>query len=138
MNTKGYIFHRISLSVIAALSLISITYASSMSDAAIAQRIAPVGSVYLQGEAPETPALPLGLRAGDTVYNTSCIACHATGVAGAPKAGDGPAWKARLEQGRSVVNNHAISGFNAMPALGACMDCSNEEIIAAIDYMLSM
>ncbi|EEZ42236.1 putative cytochrome c5 [Photobacterium damselae subsp. damselae CIP 102761] len=53
----------------------------------------------------------------------------------APKKGDAADWKDRLAQGQEILAKHAIEGFNAMPAKGSCMDCSDEEIIAAINYM---
>ncbi|MDW3125150.1 cytochrome c5 family protein, partial [Vibrio sp. 1974] len=42
----------------------------------------------------------------------------------------------RIEQGKDVLVKHALEGFNAMPAKGTCMDCSDDEIIAAIDHMI--
>nr|WP_255555715.1 cytochrome c5 family protein [Enterovibrio paralichthyis] len=114
-------------------------HAADMSEEAIAERIAPVGSVYLEGEAPvETAAAPTGPRTGDAVYNTYCMACHATGAAGAPKTGDKAAWEPRIAQGEDVLLTHAVNGFNGMPARGTCMDCSDDEIQAAIDHMLSL
>lgn len=123
-----------------ALNFTGYAQAYDMSKQAISQRIAPVGSVYLQGEAPalETTAKPSGPRTGKMIYNTYCVACHATGIAGAPKVGDTAQWNLRLAKGRNILNDHAIKGFNAMPARGTCMDCSDEEIIKTIDYMLSL
>ena len=102
---------------------------------AIAERIKPVGDVYLAGALPvvETPSGP---RDGASVYGTYCVACHSTGVSGAPKTGDAADWTPRIAQGKDVLTNHAIQGFNAMPAKGTCMDCSDDEIIAAIDHMI--
>ncbi|WP_407331752.1 c-type cytochrome [Enterovibrio sp. 27052020O] len=139
MSAKGIFLRRLAVSAITALSLMGAANAADMSEEAIAERIAPVGSVYLEGEAPvDTAAAPTGPRTGDAVYNTYCMACHATGAAGAPLAGDAAAWEPRLAQGRDVLNNHAINGFNGMPARGTCMDCSDEEIVAAIDHMLAL
>ncbi|KXF82658.1 c-type cytochrome [Enterovibrio coralii] len=138
MSAKGIFLRRLAMSAVTALSLITAAHAADMSEEAIAERIAPVGSVYLDGEAPvvETAAAPSGPRTGETIYNTFCMACHTTGVAGAPKIGDAAAWEPRIAQGRDILNNHAINGFNGMPAKGTCMDCSDDEIIATIDYML--
>ena len=101
----------------------------------IAERIKPVGEVYLQGAEPEQAA-DTGPKSGDQVYNTSCSACHGSGVMGAPKMGDAGAWGPRVAQGMDVLADHAIKGFNAMPAKGGCMACSDDEIKAAIDYMI--
>ncbi len=102
---------------------------------AIAKRIKPVGDVYLAGSEP-VAAEPAGPRDGAQVYNTFCTACHSTGVSGAPKTGNADDWAPRIAQGRDVLKNHAINGFNAMPPKGTCMDCSDDEIVAAIEHMI--
>lgn len=114
--------------------------AAKVSDAeyqAIAERIKPVGDVYLAGAEPEKPAVAAGPRDGAAVYNTYCMACHSSGVGGAPKTGDAADWAPRIAQGNATMLEHAINGFNAMPAKGTCMDCSDEEIQAAIDHMIA-
>ncbi|MCL4163884.1 UNVERIFIED_CONTAM: hypothetical protein GTU68_050249 [Idotea baltica] len=55
---------------------------------------------------------------------------------GAPKKGDHAAWEPRKAKGLNVLLDHAINGFNAMPPKGTCMACSDDEIKAAIDFML--
>ncbi|MCK8066303.1 MULTISPECIES: c-type cytochrome [Vibrio] len=102
---------------------------------AIAERIQPVGDVYLAGSEPVKEE-PTGPRDGATVYGTFCIACHASGVNGAPKTGNADDWAPRIAQGKETLVKHALEGFNAMPAKGTCMDCSDDEIIAAIDHMI--
>lgn len=122
----------------AALTFSAAALASDISQTeydAIAERIKPVGDVYLAGAEP-VKAEPTGPRDGASVYGTFCIACHASGVNGAPKTGDAADWAPRIAQGKDVLTNHAIQGFNAMPAKGTCMDCSDDEIIAAIDHMI--
>ena len=64
------------------------------------------------------------------------MACHASGIAGAPMCGDSGAWVTRLAQGIETVYSNAINGINGMPARGTCMDCSDDEVIAAINYIL--
>ncbi|CAH0524315.1 hypothetical protein VHP8226_00124 [Vibrio hippocampi] len=103
---------------------------------AIAERIKPVGNVYLTGSEPVVEE-PSGPRDGATVYNTFCTACHSTGISGAPKTGDAAAWAPRIAKGKDVLTDHAINGFNAMPAKGSCMDCSDDEIVAAIEHMIA-
>lgn len=102
---------------------------------AIAERIKPVGDVYLAGSEPAT-AEPTGPRDGATVYGTFCVACHATGVSGAPVKGNAEQWAPRIAQGKDVLKQHAIEGLNLMPAKGTCMDCSDDEIVAAIEHMI--
>ncbi|MGD8234118.1 c-type cytochrome [Vibrio sp. TRT 1302] len=124
--------------LVAAITFSSASFAASVSQEeydAIAERIKPVGDVYLAGAEP-VKAEPTGPRDGATVYGTFCIACHSSGVSGAPKTGNAGDWAPRIAQGKDVLTNHALNGFNAMPAKGSCMDCSDDEIIAAIEHMI--
>jgi cytochrome c5 len=68
-------------------------------------------------------------------YNKTCAACHATGAAGAPKAGDKAAWAPRVKQGDAVLLKHAKEGIRAMPPKGLCMDCTDADFKALIKYM---
>lgn len=69
------------------------------------------------------------------LYESSCTVCHDSGVGGAPKSFDVSAWEARLAKGKDVLLNNAISGFNGMPPLGMCSDCTQEDLSELIDYM---
>ncbi len=97
------------------------------------QRIKPIGEVATQTVVTNT-ATPA--RDGQTIYNTTCVACHGSGVTGAPKMGDKAAWQPRIAQGADTLFKHALSGFNAMPPRGTCANCSDDEIKNAIDYMV--
>lgn len=74
---------------------------------------------------------------GEAIYKTACIACHATGVAGAPKTGDKIAWAARIAKGKPVLNDHALKGFNAMPAKGGNPSLADADVKAAVDYLVA-
>ena len=76
------------------------------------------------------------LRSGKEVYNGACSGCHLVGAAGAPKFGDTNAWSGRIDKGLATLTTHVIEGYNAMPAKGLCMDCSEEEIASAVKYMV--
>ena len=108
--------------------------------ARVEENIKPVGQVNV-GSAPAggaaAEAVAAGPRSGDQVYNASCLACHSTGIAGAPKVGDQAAWAARAAKGIDGMLATSVSGLNAMPPKGTCADCSDEELKAAILYMLS-
>ncbi len=121
----------------AALTFSTTVLATSQADYdAIAERIKPVGNVYLAGNEPVV-AEATGPRDGATVYGTFCIACHSSGVSGAPIKGDAAQWAPRIAQGKDVLKEHAINGLNLMPAKGTCMDCSDDEIVAAIEHMIA-
>lgn len=132
---------RITLLIGLTMSLFSASgFAQDLSEAAIAERITPVGNVYLDGEITTASqgtdsAEPAGPRSGEKIYNTYCIACHGTGAAGAPKKGDATAWQPRIAQGPETLLTHALEGFNAMPARGTCSDCSDEEIASTIAFL---
>ncbi|ERJ19580.1 cb-type cytochrome c oxidase subunit III protein [Salinisphaera shabanensis E1L3A] len=74
---------------------------------------------------------------GDEVYANVCSACHASGVAGAPKTSDTAEWKKRLdEQGKDTLYSRAINGYKGMPAKGGNPDLSEEEMHKAVDHIL--
>ena len=73
----------------------------------------------------------------EELYNKACVACHAAGAAGAPKAFDKEAWAPRLAKGMDTLLKNAKTGINAMPPKGMCMDCTDDELKALIKYMSS-
>lgn len=70
-------------------------------------------------------------------YQASCMACHTTGAAGAPKLGDAAAWDEKMAKGWEGVMANVLNGINAMPARGLCMDCSDDNLRAIVEYMIS-
>jgi cytochrome c5 len=74
---------------------------------------------------------------GKAVYDANCAACHATGVAGAPKAGDKAAWSARIGQGFDGLYQSALKGKNAMPAKGGNASLADAELADAVAYLLT-
>ena len=111
--------------------------AQDMTDDAIKERIKPVGKVKVAGEQAEAAAGGGGAKSGEEVYNSACVACHGAGVLGAPKLHVAADWQPRIdERGMDGILDHAINGFNAMPPRGTCGNCSDDEIKAAIEYMV--
>jgi cytochrome c5 len=77
------------------------------------------------------------LAAGKAVYDKFCIACHATGAADAPLLGNAAAWQPRIEKGMDVMVQNSITGIGAMPPRGTCFQCSDDELRAAVQFMVS-
>ena len=69
------------------------------------------------------------------LYESSCTICHGSGVGGAPKSFAVKAWAERLAKGDDVLLSNVISGFNGMPPLGMCSDCTKEDFVDLIGYM---
>lgn len=68
-------------------------------------------------------------------YNRSCIACHASGAAGAPRSFDTEAWQSRMSKGMEVLVQNTRNGYEAMPPMGFCSGCSDDDFKALIVYM---
>jgi len=75
---------------------------------------------------------------GKSVYEASCVACHAAGVAGAPKAGDKAAWAPRLKSGMAALYTSTLKGKNAMPPKGGNMGLTEDDVRAAVDYVVGL
>ena len=106
----------------------------------VEDRLQPFGNLCMQGEdcgtvAPVTVSVS---RSGIEVYNAHCFACHATGVSEAPLVG-AEEWQVRLnEKGAETLLANTRAGFNVvMPAMGTCMNCTDAELQAAIDYLVN-
>jgi cytochrome c5 len=82
--------------------------------------------------APGTGGKPDGAK----IYAAGCNACHAAGVAGAPKFGDKAAWAPRIAQGKDALYNSALHGKNAMPPKGGS-SAPDADVKAAVDYMVN-
>ncbi|MGP9534733.1 MULTISPECIES: c-type cytochrome [unclassified Halomonas] len=109
---------------------------------AIAERLAPVGQLCLQGEDCGTAAAPAAAASsggdidGEGIYGNVCSACHESGAAGAPIRGEEEAWAERTEQGFATLLEHSINGIGAMPARGGNPNLSDEEMEAVTAYMV--
>jgi len=82
------------------------------------------------------PAAASKAGAGEALYKQACLACHASGVAGAPKFGDKAAWAPRIQTGLDMLTASVIKGKNAMPPKGGS-SASDADIRAAVEYMVS-
>lgn len=111
------------------------------------ERIKPVADIYTGEDgaaaiaeaatstAPEQTAAFDGSLDGEMIYSSVCAACHTTGAANAPKPGSAEMAQ-RAEKGTDALTKTAIAGLNAMPARGGRPDLSDEQIKAAVEFML--
>ena len=107
------------------------------------ERIAPVGTVRMQGDAEitaeanvvevEQVVVP---RGGAEVVAGFCAGCHQGAIQNAPKIGDNAAWVSRMGAGPDALIASAIQGKGGMPPKGGCVNCSDEEIRKAVLDML--
>src|SRR3990170_5497381 len=111
-------------------------------NAEVAARIKPVGELVVAGAtAVVNGVIPAAQAAdGKGTYDKACMACHAAGVAGAPKLGDKAAWKDRIAQGNDTLYTHAIKGYQGkkgfMPAKGGNAALADADVKAAVDFMV--
>ena len=70
-------------------------------------------------------------------YQMNCFACHGTGAAGAPLLGEAEVWEEKLAKGIEEIMANVINGINAMPARGLCASCSDDDLKALVDYIIS-
>ncbi|VWM12277.1 c-type cytochrome [Burkholderia lata] len=113
--------------------------ASGGADAASAQIAAAqaaIAAIPKAGEAPAAAAAPAGADAGKALYTSTCQACHAAGVLGAPKFGSKEDWAPRLKDSMDTVYNYALHGKGAMPPKGGS-NASDADVKAAVDYMVN-
>lgn len=85
--------------------------------------------------APAATQVAAASGGGEALYKQACFACHATGVANAPKFGDKAAWAPRIAQGLPVLVQTALAGKGAMPPKGGTT-ASEAEIRATVEYMV--
>lgn len=118
--------------------------------AAVESRLKPIGQVIMPGEeasaagpqvaTAETPEPVEAALSGPQVYNQACNVCHGAGIGGAPMLTAADDWSARLEQGLETLKLHAVEGYTGevgvMPAKGGNMALSDEEVYAAVEFMV--
>ncbi|MGB1255049.1 MAG: c-type cytochrome [Thiolinea sp.] len=91
-------------------------------------------------EAPaETPAAASTWASidGEKVYRGICFSCHDAGIAQAPVLGKATAWEARIAAGMDTLYSNSINGKGVMPAKGGNPALSDDEIKAAVDWMIA-
>ena len=102
----------------------------AMTEKSIAERMRPVGFVAVADS-----GATKSLQSGEAVYAGACSACHAAGIAGAPRTGDAAAWAPRIKQGFDLLVKHAVEGFKTMPPKGGNPNLDPTEVARAVVFI---
>lgn len=128
------------LVLLTVVALGGVAWASVYEDQ-VRDRLRPAGNVCVAGEECLTATVAASAgssgepMSGADVYAAACAACHTSGALNAPRlvAED---WTDRLPKGMDTLYSSAINGIGTMPAKGGNASLSDEEVIAAVDYMI--
>src|SRR5256885_17218427 len=75
---------------------------------------------------------------GTQLFEQTCNVCHGQGIPGAPKAGDKAAWAARIAEGKPMLYEHALKGYQGkagvMPPKGGRTDAPHELVKQAVGH----
>ncbi len=153
---KNFSFIMIGLAALMAIFMIlgisfgGISESPEKATAEVMENTAPVGKVQIEGDEPEAPAMVESTEmaaaekddAGKTTYGSICVACHGSGIPGIPQLGDASAWAPLIAQGNDILYEHAINGYTGssgmpMPAKGGNPSLSDDDVKAAVDYIVS-
>lgn len=124
--------------ILIAIASLALLYGCGGKDTA-----APASSVpqfHLGEVKPQAAAAGTDPSTGEKVYKSTCGICHKSGLGGAPRIGSKDDWEARLAQGKDLLYDRAIHGYRgskgSMPARGSNVRLSDDEVRAAVDYMV--
>jgi cytochrome c5 len=134
-NTAGAAFPEPSAPAAAGAPAAAAAPAAAPAAPAPAAAAAPAAAPAAVAAATPAPAAAAAGGNGEAVYKQVCVACHAAGVAGAPKVGDKAAWAPRIAQGLPALVTSAIKGKNAMPPKGGSA-APDADVKAAVEYMV--
>lgn len=122
----------------------------------VSERTAPVGDVRRDGDPMPESTAGVGEESvaaaetddsdahpGRSVYEGVCISCHSGAIPNIPAPGDDAAWAPRIDdRGMEGLYANAINGYQGeesgmmMPAKGGNTALSDDEVKAAVDYMV--
>ena len=82
-------------------------------------------------------ALPKVTLSADlqATYDLTCANCHENPATGSPQTGDLEQWQIIFNKPVELVMDRAINGFQGMPPLGQCFECSQEALETLVHYM---
>ena len=94
----------------------------------------PVDLTFLETHIPN-------IENGQKKFNESCITCHLYGTAGATILKDKKSWeKILIDRNKEDIYLNVFNGFigdkGPMPQRGACLNCSDTDLLDAIEYIL--
>jgi cytochrome c5 len=138
MNLSKKTYTSLAVAALAAAGLISQSFATTADADLVNARIKPIGQVRINdGSAPvaAAPKAASGGRSAADIYKKACMACHATGVANAPKVGDQAAWDARMAKGMDTLVASVNKGMGAMPPKAGDASLTDDEIKATTKFM---
>ncbi len=69
------------------------------------------------------------------LYAASCKTCHEDPATGAPQTHDTLAWAPRLAKGEDKLFDNIVNGFNGMPPLGQCIECTAGDFLTLTRFM---
>ena len=97
---------------------------------ALAAMLAAITSATSAAAAPDAAKV-------EKTYSTTCLACHGSGIMGAPKVGDKAGWKPRIAKGKPALYLSAINGVKMMPPRGGNPGLKDDEVKSLVDYMVA-
>lgn len=109
----------------------------SCSDTDIQQAVDYLIAPVKGKKAPPPPPKKLTLADGKHIYDANCAVCHTTGFNNAPKLGDKAAWAPMVKAGFLDSYTNMMTGSKGHPPHGACEQCSDAELIAAVKYLMT-
>ncbi|OGT53359.1 MAG: hypothetical protein A3E84_00985 [Gammaproteobacteria bacterium RIFCSPHIGHO2_12_FULL_42_13] len=108
----------------------------SCSDSDIKSAVDYMVAATMQGV---DPVSQVPLSAGANVqkfYQANCSGCHSSGSKAIPQLGDKKAWKPILGEGFLKAYKNIMAGRNGHPLHAGCQQCTDQEILDAVKYML--
>lgn len=126
---------------LAALAVSALLLAGCSKNEGEAPAAADQAPAAAEAQVAATPAAAPVNEAGKKVFGSTCSMCHASGAAGAPISGNKDEWAPRIATGIDTLHKHAIEGYTGekgmMPAKGGNASLSDDDVKAAVDYMVS-
>lgn len=129
-------------SLVPAIAVLLMMGGCAKKEAPTAAAPTPPPAATTTSSSQQAPAVPTtASNVGEDVFRIACRACHEMGIAGAPKIGDAADWGPRIAQGTDVLYRHSLQGFTGkkgvMPPKGGFTTLSDDEVTAAVDYMVA-